>query len=116
MTKRDRLLPWIIAAGILASAIVSWYLRSTAMATVIGVFISVTPIPSKSQKGAVSAGAIVGAIVGSISEAVVYSPERGVSGILIATAFGVAVGTMWAHFVFLISEAFRRSASDSGRS
>jgi hypothetical protein len=77
------------------------------------VFIGVTLIRARSQKAAISAGAIVGAIVGVISEAVVYSPARGVGRIFIATAYGFAVGAMWGHFVFLISEAFRRSRSGS---
>jgi len=114
MNKWDRLIPWVIVAGILSSALVSWFFRSTALATVTGVFIGVTLIRASSQKTAIGTGAAVGAVVGLISEGVVYSPARGVGRIIIATLYGLAIGAMWGHFVFLISEAFRRSRSGHG--
>jgi hypothetical protein len=107
---RERYTPWILVVGTIASAVVSWFLRSPAAGTILGVFIIIALIPLASLKAGLQVGALVGGMVGAISEAVLFSPERGVARTFIATGYGALLGASWGVAVALGRRVLQRIA------
>jgi len=102
MTRSERYAPWILVAGMLASGVLSWLVRSATAGTLLGVFFTVTLMPISSFRGGIAAGGLLGGVAGALADAVLFSPERGVGRIFITTAYGVLLGASWGIVIALI--------------
>ena len=102
MARSGRYAPWILVAGMLASGALSWLLRSATAGTLLGVFFTVTLMPISSLRGGLATGGLLGGVAGALADAVLFSPERGVGRIFIATSYGVLLGAMWGIVIALV--------------
>jgi hypothetical protein len=96
---------------LLASAFLSWFLRSATAGTLLGVFFTVTLMPITSLKGGLAVGSLLGGMAGALAEAVLFAPERSVGRIFIATAYGALLGASWGAVIALVSKMSRARSS-----
>jgi O-antigen ligase len=111
IVNTERYAPWVLLAGFLASASLSWLLRSAIAGTLLGVFLIVTLMPITSFRGGIAAGSLIGGVAGALAETVLFAPEREVGRIFIATAYGVLLGALWGIVIVIVGRMRSRGST-----